>query len=171
MFDRRQIDQSAAGHRPLRRVVRRQNLGLGLALKIGDLGLDLGAKLVRGLLELVQGLAHLPRDIRQLLWPKNKQRQHEQKSHLPKTEHASHHTAGVRSAATRAVSHLCFFSITLVRYDCGYDCACPDSEYALADVLFPTVPSFEKIAPPCLLTGTQPGSCSAPHVCSCSRSF
>src|SRR6267143_1185837 len=102
MFDRRQIDQSAAGHRPLRRVVRRQNLGLGLALKIGDLGLDLGAKLVRG-------LAHLPRDIRQLLWPKNKQRQHEQKSHLPKTEHESHHTAGVRSAATRAVSHLCFF--------------------------------------------------------------
>src|SRR5207245_7192040 len=64
-----------------------QNLGLvDLVFQISDFRLDLRLELVAGSAELVEGLADLPPDFRQLLRPKDDKGQQEDEHHLWKAE-------------------------------------------------------------------------------------
>src|ERR1700674_2098043 len=87
--------QGQGGYRTLRRLGWRQNLPFILRIQLRNLRRDLGLEFVRGALDLIEHLAHLARDLRQLLGPKNEQRQEKQKYRLRKA-HATHHTAPAR---------------------------------------------------------------------------
>ncbi len=78
-------------------------VGFFLDLQMSDLLLDLRLEFVRGPPEFVQRFAHLAGDLRQLLGPKDDERQEEQEDRLGKT-HAVHHTAGAGKAAITAVT-------------------------------------------------------------------
>ena len=86
MLNGRDIDQRPGRHRARGGFTRRQNLGLGFPLDVGNFGLDLRFEFVRGALELVQSLANLPADLRHLLWPENNQGQQEKKHHFWKAK-------------------------------------------------------------------------------------
>ena len=60
-----------------------------LSSRLRDLRLDLGLELIRGAPELVERLAHLPRNLRQLLRPKDEQGQKEQEDQSPRSPCAS----------------------------------------------------------------------------------
>src|SRR5208283_4422224 len=96
-FDRRG-SQSPAG-RTLRRRSRRQDRLLFLRLYVADLMLDLRLEFVGSAAELIQRLAYLAGNLRQLLGPKDDEGQKEQEDRLGKT-HGFHHTAGNGKAAT-----------------------------------------------------------------------
>src|SRR5580704_13216783 len=63
-----------------------------LPFEMRNLRFDLALELIRSPSQLIQYLAHLPRDLRQLLRPKNQQGQKEKKDGLRKP-HGSHDTA------------------------------------------------------------------------------
>src|SRR5580704_4568962 len=72
---------------------RRQDRLHFLRLSVVDFVLDLRPELVGSAAELVESLAHLAGDLRQLLGPKDDEGQKEQEDRLGKT-HGFHHTAG-----------------------------------------------------------------------------
>src|SRR3981081_2108387 len=76
----------------LRRLGGGQNLLMVVHFQLRYLRLNLGFELVRGSAELIQSLAHLTSDFRQLLGPKDDQGQEKQEDGLRKT-HGIHHTA------------------------------------------------------------------------------
>src|SRR5450755_1367363 len=88
-FDRRRIQTSA--RRPLWRRTRRQD-GLPLDFQMRNFLLNLRLEFVRSPPKLVERLADLAGDLRQLLGPEHDQGQKEQENRLGKA-HAIHHTA------------------------------------------------------------------------------
>ena len=72
-------------------MTRRQNRLPLFDVEVRDLLFDLRLEFVGRTLEFVQVLAHLARDLRQLLRPKDDEGQKEQEDRLRKT-HADHHT-------------------------------------------------------------------------------
>src|ERR1039458_3116877 len=88
--------QTHAGHRPLRRRVRRENL---LNLQVGDLGFDLRLELVGGAPELGKKLSSLTSHLRQLLRPKKNEHQEEQENRVGKTHghRSEEHTSELQS--------------------------------------------------------------------------
>ncbi len=88
--------------RPFRRRAGRKNRLFVLDFQVGNFLLDLRLELVRGALEFIQCLAHLPGDLRQLLGPKDDERQKEKEDRLGKTHAPSYCPPG--KAAIRAVT-------------------------------------------------------------------
>jgi len=76
--------------RSLGRMAGRKNRLLVFNFQMGNFLLDLGLEFVRGALEFIQRLAHRARDLRQLLGPKNDERQKEEKDRLGKTHAPSY---------------------------------------------------------------------------------
>jgi len=84
------IRVSGSAARPLRRLAGRKNRLLVLHFQMGNFLLDLGLEFVRGALEFIQRLAYLAGDLRQLLGPKDNERQKEEEDRLRKTHAPSY---------------------------------------------------------------------------------
>ena len=74
-----------AGKGALRRRGRRQDCLRLLNLKVGDFCFDLRSELVRGAAQFSEKLPGLTSHLRQLLWPKENERQEEQEDGVGKT--------------------------------------------------------------------------------------
>ncbi len=73
------------GHSPFRRRTGRENRLRLLNLQVGDLGFDLRPEFVRGAAQFREKLSRLTSHLRQLLRPKENERQEEQEDGVGKT--------------------------------------------------------------------------------------